>query len=306
MRPPRPARLGVLSHGRRRTDAALRRGVGPRRVAQQPGGEGACLHRPGPRHGHGPAPDELRRDGRPGRIPVALVRGQARQARRAPGRDERPDGRTAPVEHDRQVGDVPGHEARGQVRRDVMLCQQHHRVGVHRGPGGRPRGREARRAERLGDVRARGRVHAVGGPEGDPRDLLRTGERRIHEHQERLELGGRHVERRRETGQRARCDAALHRVQHALLPRSRVRQGHDGAGAELQRALVAPERRERGIESQDRHAAIVLARARGRRRCPQDRLRPCWAPACGRGSHGAGALRRAALRALAVLAAVVR
>jgi hypothetical protein len=76
--------------------------------------------------------------------------------------------------------------------------------------------------------------------------------------------------------------------------------------AQLQRALVAPEGRERGIESQDRHAAIVLARAGGRRRCPQDRLRPCWAPACGRGSHGAGALRRAALRALAVLAAVVR
>jgi hypothetical protein len=102
---------------------------------------------------------------RPRGIAIALVRREAREARGAPRLDDRSHRHAAAVEHDGHVRHVAGHQLGGNVRGNMMLRDQHHRIARGRGAGCRPGGGDPGGAERLGDIAARRRVDAVGGPE---------------------------------------------------------------------------------------------------------------------------------------------
>ncbi|GGH33233.1 hypothetical protein GCM10010921_00070 [Microbacterium album] len=233
-------------HRRRRDLADPPAAAREQRLAQQTGREAAGLHRARTRHGQRAARDQLRGDARPRRIPVAFVRGEAGQARRAPRQDGRSHRDASAVEHDRDVGDVVGHEIGRQVRRDEVMREQHD--GVRLAGRVAPRGGDARHAHRLRDIGARRPVDAVrahergaqrgpGAVQGDPHAL-----------QERRELGGTHVEHGGEPLERDEVDTPFQLVEEALLPRLRIGERGHRSRAELERRLVAPQEWEGRVE----------------------------------------------------------
>lgn len=275
MRTPRAAGVRARAHRRRRGERGGAGRTGARhlrhRLAQQPGDQHASLHGARTRHGGRTAPDELRGDGRPGGVPIALVGGQAGEARGAAGHDDRADRHAGTVEDHRHMRHVVRHESGGDVGRDVMVGEQYDRLAVGRQVRCRPRRRDPGRPERLRHVGARRGVDAVGRAQSHRPRRVGTGERRREQGEERVELAARHVQRGRQPLERARLDAPFHRVENALLPGGRVAHRHDGVRAELQGRLVPPEGGVCRIQAQEGHGPIVRAARCGRRGSPQPR-----------------------------------
>ncbi|AMG84095.1 hypothetical protein AXH82_12315 [Microbacterium sp. PAMC 28756] len=238
-------------------------------------GDGPGGSHPGEREASGVAADELTVQERPGRIASGVLGVPAAQTRRDPGDHERPHGDARGLDRDGQVR-VVGAQHRGELHGGRRAGDEDD--GDRRRPPllGR-RERHALVLERLAQPPLRARVGEA--ERGDAGGARRSGlilQRGFDDGQQPSRLGPRCTRAVRDDVERAAPESSAHAAEDPFDPRCGGRDPDAGVVADLEGRPIAPEQRERGIETGqgrrgERHPSILRSRAR-----PQTGSRDRW------------------------------
>ncbi|GAA3211434.1 hypothetical protein GCM10017690_22750 [Microbacterium terregens] len=216
-----------------------------------------------------PSSEQLRGEVRPRRIRIAAMRGDARQARSAPGDDERPHLSAGTGEDQRHVGDIRPHQhRRAPGLHEVMGEHDDRRSGrdgfVRRAEPGDPVDVDPGGFEGTRDGLGRFAGPVVRRLHSDAATRRRGPEQRAFDApHERVSGALGRAERDGDGLERGLGNAVLQLANQPLLPRFRVLDHGHRIQPELQGGRRAPQRRKARVQSQ--HAPILgcSCRARG-------------------------------------------